>query len=75
MNNSKYDEIEKIIIKNKENKEIIKTSFEEIINSFLTKKSFTVSEINYDKDDKELKNNDNYKFINRKLERINNEEN
>lgn len=75
LNNSKYDEIEKIIVTNKENKEIIKTSFEEIINSFLTKKSFTVSEINYDKDDKELKYNGNYKFINSKLERINNEEN
>ena len=69
---SKYDEIENLITTNKDNKEIIEVSFEEVISKFLDNKDFILSMINYDK---EIKFNGNYKYKNNKLERINNEKN
>ena len=72
LKNSKYDEIENIIITNKDSKEIIKISFEEIIEKFLNKEIIYVSSIDYQE---KIIFNVNYKYINNKLERINNEEN
>ncbi len=69
---TKYDEIEKIITTNKDTKKIIKISFEEIIQNYLDKKEFSLSKINYQN---KINFEGNYKFLNNKLERINNEKN
>ena len=70
LHNSQYEEIEKFIKSNNETKRIINVSFDEIINSFLNKKSFILSMINYNNQITYL---GNYKYFNNKLERITNE--
>ena len=72
LENSKYDEVENIIISNKESKNIIKISFEEIISKFLDNKDFILSKIIYKN---EIEFDCNYKYINNKFERITNEKN
>ena len=71
LENSKYDEIEKIIISNKDNKKIIKISFEEIMQNYLDNKPFYLSKVTFE--DKIIFNG-NYKYFNNKLERIDNNE-
>jgi len=72
LNNAKYDEIEKMIINNKNDNQIIKISFEEIISKYLDHKIFNISKIIYDN---EIKFDGNYQYINNHLERINHEKN
>lgn len=61
LENSKYDEIEELITTNKESKNIIKISFEEIIKDILDKSEFSLSEVTY-KD--EITFNGNYLYQN-----------
>lgn len=68
---SKYDEIEELIDTNKESKDIINLTFEELIQSFLDKKTFQISLVDYQ--DK-IVFNGNYQFQNNYLERLKNEE-
>lgn len=68
---SQYDEIEKLIMTNKESKTIIKINFEEIIKNFLDNKKFIISKVIYDQD--EIKFIGNYEYYNNKLERIEDE--
>ena len=56
LENSKYDEIEEIISNNKDKKEIINITFEEIIQKYLDNKTFTLSNISYDEEIKFTKN-------------------
>ena len=70
LENSKYDEIEELITTNKESKNIIKVSFEEVIQKFLDKKIFLLSEVSYKN---EIIFIGNYQYQNNKLERMNNE--
>ena len=72
LENSKYDEIENLITTNKESKNIIKISFEEVMKDFLDKDEFYLSEVTYEE---EIIFKDNYKYKDNKLERINNEKN
>ncbi len=72
LTNSKYDEIEKIIITNKESKNIIKINFDEVIDKYLNNKPFKLSEIIYNN---EIVFNGNYLYNNGKFERITNEKN
>jgi len=69
---SKYDEIENIIITNRDSKKIIKISFEEVMQHFLDNNTLYISKIIF-KD--KLSFNGNYKYVNNKFERINNEKN
>lgn len=68
---SKYDEIEELIMTNKESKEIIKVSFEEIIQNFLDNKPFYLSKVIYSE---KIMFDGNYKYFHQTLERIQNEE-
>lgn len=70
LENAKYDEIEDLITTNKESKNIIKISFEEIMKNYLDKQIFTISEVSYNE---KIIFNGNYKYHNNKLERITNE--
>ena len=70
LENTKYDEIEDLITTNKESKNIIKISFEEIMKNYLDKQVFTISEVSYNE---KIVFNGNYKYQNNKLERITNE--
>lgn len=70
LENSKYDEIEELLKTNKESKNIIKITFEEVIKAFLDNQSFTLSEVNYQN---EILFTGNYQYNNKKFERINNE--
>ena len=70
LENTKYDEIEDLITTNKESKNIIKISFEEIMKNYLDKQVFTISEVSYNE---KIVFNGNYKYHNNKLERITNE--
>ena len=70
LENSKYDEIEELIETNKESKNIISITFEDIIKEFLDNKTFNISNIEYQD---EVRFNGNYKFYNNKLERITDE--
>lgn len=70
LENTKYDEIEDLINTNKESKNIIKISFEEIMKNYLDKQVFTLSEVSYNE---KIIFNGNYKYHNNKLERITNE--
>lgn len=65
---TKYNEIESLLETNKESKEIIKISFEDLAKNILEKKELCLSEIVYDN---EIHFNNNYCFKNNKLERIN----
>ena len=47
LNNSQYDEIEELIITNKESKDVIKKTFEEIMQEYLDNHEFTLSSITY----------------------------
>lgn len=69
LENSKYDEIEKLLETNKESKNIIYKNFEEVIREYLDNKYFTLSNITYNK---EIVFNGNLKY-NGYLERIINE--
>ena len=69
---SKYDEIETFLKANKESKNIINISFDELINSYLNNKSFYISMINYNDS---LLYEGNYYYTNNKIERITNEKN
>lgn len=69
---SKYDEVENYLKTNKETKDIINISFNEVINYFLSNKPFYLSMINYDN---KIKHLGNYQYFNNNIERINNEEN
>ena len=70
LENTKYDEIEDLITTNKESKNIIKISFEEIMKNYLDKQVFKLSEVSYNE---KIVFNGNYKYHNNKLERITNE--
>lgn len=70
LENAKYDEIEDLITTNKESKNIIKISFEEIMKNYLDKQVFTLSEVSYNE---KIIFNGNYRYQNNKLERITNE--
>ena len=70
LENTKYDEIEDLITTNKESKNIIKISFEEIMKNYLDKQVFKLSEVSYNE---KIVFNGNYKYQNNKLERITNE--
>ena len=72
LQHSQYDEIEELITTNKESKEIIKKSFEELMKDFLDKKQFTLSEVSYQE---EIIFTGNYQYQNNQIERINNEKN
>ena len=48
LDNSKYDEIEELIITNKESKDVIKKTFEELIREYLDNNEFTLSSIKYE---------------------------
>ena len=48
LDNSKYDEIEELIITNKESKDVIKKTFEELIREYLDNHEFTLSSIKYE---------------------------
>ena len=48
LDNSKYDEIEELIITNKESKDVIKKTFEEFIREYLDNHEFTLSSIKYE---------------------------
>ena len=48
LNNSKYDEIEDLIITNKESKNVIKKTFEEIMQEYLDNHQFNLSSIKYE---------------------------
>ena len=65
LNNSKYNEIENFLNTNYKNKIIVKKSFDEIINNYLEKKSFTLPLIVYDQ---QIKYSGNYYFSNDKIE-------
>ena len=47
LDNSRYDEIENLIITNKESKTVIKKTFEKIMQEYLDNKEFTISNITY----------------------------
>lgn len=64
---AKYDEIEKLVITNKESKQIIKISFEEVMQKFLDKEPFYLSKISYQK---QIQFDGNIKYQNKKIERI-----
>ncbi len=70
LENAKYDEIEDLITTNKESKNIIKISFEEIMKNYLDKQVFTISEVSYNE---KIVFDGNYRYQNNKLERITNE--
>ena len=70
LENSKYDEIEELLTTNKESKNIVKVTFEEVIRDFLNNNPFTLSEVNYQD---EIIFTGNYNYQNNKFERINNE--
>ena len=63
LNNSKYDEIEKLIVTNRESKNVINISFEDIMKLYLDNEKIYFSSITYDK---EVKFNGNYVFWNNK---------
>ena len=48
LDNSKYDEIEELIITNKESKDVIKKTFEELTLEYLDNHEFTLSSIKYE---------------------------
>lgn len=64
LTNTKYNEIEDLIA---DNPYIINTSFEKIINQYLNKKGFNLSEINYNQ---KILFTDNYYYYNNNYERI-----
>ena len=66
---SKHDEIEEIITTNKDSKNVINITFEEVIKDFLDTKSFKASYITYDK---EIRFTNNILYKNNNIERINN---
>ena len=68
--NANYDEIEELIKTNKDSKNIINVSFQEIMQSFIDYKTFKAPYLIYDQ---EIKFTGNYQYLNNKLERINNE--
>lgn len=70
LENAKYDEIEELITTNKETKDVIKISFEELMKNFLDKKAFTLSKVNYNN---EIIFEGNYQYKNNKIERIKDE--
>lgn len=72
LKNSKYDEIEEIIMTNKESKKIIKINFDEVMLNFLNNKEIKLSKIIYDN---EIIFDSNYLYKNNKFERIINEKN
>ena len=47
LDNSQYDEIENLIITNKESKTVIKKTFEKLMQEYLDNKEFTLSNITY----------------------------
>ncbi len=67
LDNSKYDEIEELIITNKESKDVIKKTFEELIREYLDNHEFTLSSIKYE--DKIIFDG-NYHYKNDKLKVI-----
>lgn len=69
LEHSKYDEIEELITTNKDSKNVINITFEEIVKNFLDKESFKASYITYDE---EIKFTNNILYQNNKTERINN---
>ena len=70
LENSKYDEIEELLTTNKESKDIVKITFEEVIKNFLDNDTFTLSEVAFQE---KVVFTGNYKYKNNKLERVNNE--
>ena len=70
LENSQYDEIEELIETNKESKNIINITFEEIIKDFLDNQKFNISRVNYNE---KIYFDGNYQFTNNKLERIKDE--
>ena len=72
LDKTKYNKLEDYINANQETKKIIKTSFDQLINSYLTNKTFTLSLISYQGNIKYL---GNYQYQNNKLERLSNEKN
>ena len=64
LTNTKYNEIEDLIA---DNPYIINTPFEKIINQYLNKKGFNLSEINYNQ---KILFTDNYYYYNNNYERI-----
>ena len=71
LENSKYDEIEELIETNKENKDIIRITYEDIIKDLIDYHKFIVSNVEY-KNNK-IKFLNNYQYQNNKFERILNE--
>jgi len=67
----KYDEVEELITTNKDSKNVINVTFEEIIKDFLDTKSFKASYITYDE---EIKFTNNVLYKDNKTERINNDQ-
>lgn len=67
LNNSKYDEIENLIITNKESKNVIKISFEKIIQEYLDNHEFNLSSIKYEN---KIIFNGNYHYKDNKYEVI-----
>ena len=70
LSQSKYNEIENLLETNKDSKNIIKFSFEDLTKRLLEENKFIISEIKYDNG---IMFTGNYIFQNNKLERINNE--
>lgn len=68
---SDYDEIEEIVSTNKDSKDIINVTFEEIIKDFLDKKKFKVSLFTYDS---EIRFIGNILYNDNEIERINSNE-
>jgi len=67
LDNSQYDEIENLIITNKESKTIIKKTFEKLMQEYLDNKEFTLSNITYQ--DKVMFNG-NYQYKDNELKEI-----